>query len=126
MTAPRYPSRTVQETARVILRHLRDNPEGLSKAELDEVMSIDEQMGRLVENLALHHNIPLWRKPMVSEDEVMRVTCPIHGVDPCWYDNGRPLRRGCMFRQIEACRADREAPALPCAGGDLGSVGCLE
>ena len=34
MTAPRYPSRTVQETARVILRHLRDNPEGLSKAEL--------------------------------------------------------------------------------------------
>lgn len=34
MTDPHYPSRTVQETARVILRHLRDNPEGASKETL--------------------------------------------------------------------------------------------
>lgn len=85
-----------------------------------------EEMGLLVARMAADAGVPLWRQPMVSAEEVMRVQCPVHGTGPCWTDQGRPLRYGCPERQIEACRADREAPDVACSSGELGSAACGE
>lgn len=83
------------------------------------------EMGRLVRTFASVQGIPLWREPLLMPEEVMLTTCPIHGAGPCSDNNGQVYRYGCLFRQIEACRAERLAPEVACSRGSFGDTPCI-
>lgn len=83
----------------------------------------DSSVRLLVEAWARSHDVVLWRAPMATPAEVARVRCPMHGWGDC-IERNMVLRRGCLWRQIEALRVDHLPPAPACAHGEVGRDQC--